>query len=167
MPGFIQFDADSLIVLTSTLLAPKPEEGCALLIGDNNIMASNYKTKGYQIKVIWPCCNIWEPGLLSPCRHQNSEVRAPQKTCSRENRFAIDPREQLLAQKWARTKNLKILGSAHSHPDGEAVPSPTDRALIFTSGLMVIVSGIGSAQAWWMQKDQNQHPQELIILNCH
>jgi len=165
MPAFIQFDADSLIVLKNTLLASKPYEGCALLIGDNNLSVNYHKRNGYKIQVIWPCCNIWEPGILNPYNTQNPKDKPAEKGCTRKNRFAIDPREQLLAQKWARGRNLKILGSAHSHPYGEALPSAIDRAWKFAPGLMIIVNGAGSAKAWWVENDQSSKPKELTILN--
>ncbi len=34
----------------------------------------------------------------------------------RDSRFALDPREQIAAQRWARLRGLEVLGVCHSHP---------------------------------------------------
>ncbi len=75
----------------------------------------------WRIRRIWPCRNIWEPVV------------------ERAQRFAIDPREQLLAQRWARERGWQVLGSAHSHPASQPVPSRIDRLLAFTPTLMLIL----------------------------
>ena len=56
----------------------------------------------------------------------------------RQCRFRIDPREQLLAQKWARARGLEVLGSLHSHPASPPLPSATDRSMTFAPTLMLI-----------------------------
>ena len=56
----------------------------------------------WQVERIWPCLNGWQP------------------MGERSRRFAIDPREQLLAQKWGRARALTVLGAAHSHPASAA-----------------------------------------------
>ena len=117
-----------------------------------------------QIEMIWPCCNVWEPykfSLFESSKKVNSTVK---EKLSKKNRFVIDPREQLLAQRWARKHHLEVLGSAHSHPRGDSVPSSTDCLWTFTPGLMVIIGKFGTARAWWMSKSQNFHPEEVAIL---
>ncbi len=102
----------ALTVLEAILLAAAPEEGCALLLG---------RRDPWRVEQVWPCLNVWEP---SP---------------ERRRRFALDPREQLQAQKWARARGLTVLGSAHSHPLSAPVPSALDRSLAFTPTLMLIL----------------------------
>jgi len=77
----------------------------------------------WRVRRLWPCLNVWQP-QADRCR-----------------RFAIDPREQLHAQVWARDRGWQVLGSAHSHPGGIAVPSATDRQLCFAPTLMLILGG--------------------------
>ena len=100
------------------------------------------QSDGWQLRRIWPCCNVWpQPG-------------------ARNHRFAIDPREQLLAQKWARERGLELLGSAHSHPVTAPVPSTTDCRLCVWPALMVIMGAVGSGDGgqgqgqelvgWWI-----------------
>jgi proteasome lid subunit RPN8/RPN11 len=103
-----------LTVLRRILVRAEPEEGCALLLGTR-------VGEIWRLGRIWPCCNAWP---------------RPQERC---HRFAIDPREQLVAQKWGRQRGLEVLGSAHSHPLSEAVPSSTDCRLCAVPALMVIL----------------------------
>ena len=140
-PDQLRVDGHWLIVLERTLNAALPEEGCALLLG---------KTKGSSLELhrVWPCCNRWEPA------HE------------RDHRFLLDPREQLLAQRWAREHGLQGIGSAHSHPTSAAIPSQTDRELCFGPTLMVIASGLGNERwrAWWLSGDDDAcEPRELPL----
>jgi [CysO sulfur-carrier protein]-S-L-cysteine hydrolase len=128
-PGEIRIGGQALTVLRRVLLTPAPEEGCALLLGHTDAAA-------WCLQSIWPCLNVWQPAL------------------ERTHRFAIDPREQLQAQKWARRRGLAVLGSAHSHPAAPPLPSATDRALGFGPTLMLIL-GCAAAdepdlQCWWL-----------------
>lgn len=47
------------------------------------------------------------------------------------SRFAMDPKEQIEAQKDAREKGFRILGSFHSHPNTPAFPSKRDTELAY------------------------------------
>lgn len=128
-PERLLLDGHCLIVLERTLLAATPEEGCALLLG-----TQHHTTLSLQR--IWPCCNRWQPAE------------------ERTRRFRLDPREQLLAQRWCRTHNLTVIGAAHSHPCSEAVPSATDLELCLGPTLMLIRSGraegLAALGAWWI-----------------
>ena len=117
-----------LTVLRGVVQASAPEEGCALLLGPR-----------WKVRQVWPCRNVWVP------------------VEERRRRFAIDPREQLLAQKWARQRGWHVLGSLHSHPEGEAVPSATDRALTMPPALMVIQAPSQLA-CWWLPEEGDPRP---------
>lgn len=102
--------------------------------------------------MIWPCLNVWQPVV------------------ERSRRFALDPREQLLAQKWARQRGWQVHGSAHSHPVGALVPSTTDRVLTYAPTLMVIGAagpgpggGDASVRAWWLPQDLQAEPRPLPL----
>lgn len=85
----------------------------------------------------------------------------------------VDPREQLMAQRWARDKGLRILGTAHSHPSSKAIPSHTDRQLCLGPTLMLILSGLGLPEgreapkenwgAWWIPESAPDMAHKL----CH
>ena len=137
-PERLQLDGDCLIVLERTLLAAAPEEGCALLLGQQ--LGSSLA-----LQRIWPCRNQWQP---------------PEE---RQRRFSLDPREQLLAQRWCRARGLRVLGAAHSHPSSAAVPSTTDQQLCVGPTLMLIrcglETGLSALRAWWVEDaDGNLRP---------
>jgi proteasome lid subunit RPN8/RPN11 len=96
--------------------------------------------KSLVVQEVWPCCNGWP---------------VPEE---RGRRFAIDPREQLLAQKWARQHQMAVLGFAHSHPCSPPVPSAIDLAWCVAPALLVI-QGLEapdsevSMACWWIEAD--------------
>jgi proteasome lid subunit RPN8/RPN11 len=133
-----------LTVLRQILACAEPEEACALVLGER-------LGDAWRLGMVWPCCNVWPV--------------AEERCC----RFAIDPREQLLAQKWGRQRGLEVLGSAHSHPASAAVPSATDCRLSVMPTLMVILGVDIQNQArgrepqllgWWIPEPPAQ-PQRL------
>lgn len=143
-PEEILISGQALTVLERVLRAPAPQEGCALLLGTGGSDAA-----AWCLLRIWPCLNVWQPAQ------------------ERTHRFAIDPREQLLAQKWARRRALAVLGSAHSHPDGPALPSATDLALGFGPTLMLILGRAADDHelgCWWLpdpDDGETGHPGRL------
>ncbi|CAK6691016.1 hypothetical protein BBFGKLBO_00936 [Synechococcus sp. CBW1107] len=132
-PERFAVDWHQLTVLRAVLAAVAPQEGCALLLGDPVPSAPGVPAPA-RLRLIWPCLNVWP----------ESEQRV--------ERFAIDPREQLLAQKWGRRRGWQVLGSAHSHPSSAAVPSVTDRAWAFPPALMLILGSSGEVRAWWISE---------------
>ena len=144
-PWQLAFGGDVLIILRRTLAAAAPDEGCALLIGLP-------KRDGWLIEQVWPCCNVWRPGLVAlPEEPAPTPISGPMS--SRRTRFALDPREQLHAQRWARNRGLVVVGTAHSHPDGSAVPSARDCRWSHQPGLMVIMAADQTLRAWWMEPE--------------
>jgi [CysO sulfur-carrier protein]-S-L-cysteine hydrolase len=123
-PGEIRIGRQVLTVLCRVLAVAMPQEGCALLLGERGEGgdgAGDRQEDLWRLLRIWPCRNVWHPAS------------------ERTRRFAIDPREQLLAQKWARNHGLLVIGTAHSHPSSAPVPSATDLALAFGPSLMLIL----------------------------
>ena len=133
-PEQIRLDAGALTELEAALRAAAPEEGCALLLGRR-------EREIWRLERIWSCRNAWQPASERP------------------RRFALDPREQLQAQVWARGHGLEVLGAAHSHPDGLAIPSATDRQLTPLPSLMLIL-GLDGLACWWLD-DPEQPPRRL------
>jgi proteasome lid subunit RPN8/RPN11 len=139
-PAQVEARAELLTMLGLWLEAVAPEEGCALLVGIRLGAC-------WRLERLWPCCNVWPDGA------------------QRNQRFAIDPREQLQAQKWARGLGLELLGSAHSHPTTAPLPSASDRAFTVPPALMLI-RGIRPAGerpetlCWWL--DDGEGPPELL-----
>lgn len=146
-PGSLRFGSQQLIVLEAVLASAAPEEGCALLLGQ--ALADHWR-----VSLVWPCLNAWMP------------------EAERRRRFSLDPREQLLAQKWARLRGWQVHGAAHSHPQGSPVPSATDHAMAVTPALMVIGDarrrprghGSDGLKAWWLGEDPGQAPIRIPLL---
>ncbi len=118
------------MVLRHDLLAPAPAEGCALLLGQGNGTADS-ASEDWRVQLIWPCRNMLG-------QQEN-------------DRFELDPREQIAAQRWARLHALDVLGSAHSHPGASVVPSRRDRLWAVSSGLMLIIGNNEATAAWWLE----------------
>ena len=139
-PAFVGADLRLAAQLERLLAAAAPFEGCALLLGNKmaNVLV---------VQEVWPCCNRW------PVVEE------------RGRRFAIDPREQLLAQKWARQHQMVVLGFAHSHPSSPPVPSATDLTWCVAPALLAI-QGIGApgrqaGLAWWWIEADGAEPLRL------
>lgn len=125
-PTALCVDQRLLITLRALLEVADPEEGCALLLGSRQEHA-------WTLEQLWPCCNVW------PAAGE------------RHRRFAVDPREQLVAQRWGRGRGLQVLGVAHRHPCSAAIPSRADCRLCVPPALMVIQGESGALQAWWLE----------------
>lgn len=137
-PGSILIRKQAQAVLRRVLAAALPAEGCALLLGER--LPAMFATPPceapcWRLDWIWPCLNVWQP------------------QAERHRRFAIDPREQLQAQRWCRDRGLLVLGSAHSHPRSAPQPSASDCALAFTPCLQLILSPIDAwiPHCWWLE----------------
>ena len=87
-------------------------------------------------------------------------------TESERNRFLIDPREQLRAEKDARARGLDVVGYYHSHPDHPARPSNYDREHAWPWYSYVIVSVIGGEAkdltSWVLAEDRSRFDSEPI-----
>jgi len=160
MPERLWLDEHRSAVLDAVLVVASPEEGCALLLGRR-------QGSVLRLEAVWPCLNVWQPGwpALEEAIDAPEDPLAPAP--SRLNRFAIDPREQLLAQKWARERDLQVIGSAHSHPDGPAIPSATDRGWVLAPTLMLIRSGEPGGEGrfgawWWPERPAGPVPLRMV-----
>jgi proteasome lid subunit RPN8/RPN11 len=91
--------------------ASYPYECVGLLIG---------RLEGDQkiVEEVVPVENSWTAEVaLTDAEHEHSL----------RDRFSLDPRDYLRADRAARARGLDILGCYHSHPDDEARPSERDR----------------------------------------
>jgi proteasome lid subunit RPN8/RPN11 len=53
--------------------------------------------------------------------------------------FEIDPQTLIDAHRTARQKRERVVGCFHSHPNGKALPSPTDRARADENGFLWLI----------------------------
>jgi proteasome lid subunit RPN8/RPN11 len=62
-------------------------------------------------------------------------------------RFELDPRVRLAAERGTRGTAERVVGHYHSHPDGSALPSPTDLAEAWEPELIWLIVGVVEGQA--------------------
>ena len=69
------------------------------------------------------------------------------RTDSAHNRYHIDPKELIAAQKTARQRGEDIVGFYHSHPDHPAQWSPTDFAEAHWIGCSYVITAVTKGKA--------------------
>lgn len=83
--------------------------------------------RGDRIEVAVPCVNVHP----DPERH-----------------FEIDPAALIAAHRAARLGGPAVLGYYHSHPNGRAEPSATDRAMACGDGRIWAIVANGAVRLW-------------------
>ena len=99
------------------------------------------------------CCGIL---LGTKLNAEKSVTRAiPAKNLNVEraaDRYLLDPKDQLAAEKEARASGQQVLGFYHSHPDHPALPSDTDNELSWPDYSYMILSvsaqGVGDINCY-------------------
>ena len=85
---------------------------------------------------------------------------------ARHNRSLITPQELVRGERYARGKNLDVVGNYHSHPDHPARPSQFDLDHALPVWSYVIVSVLkGDAsdlRSWEMENDRSRFNEEEI-----
>lgn len=107
----IQFTLEAAQSIAAHAEATYPDECVGLLFGrldgtDKIVVATH------------PVENRWQ-GQVALAESDNAE--------SRRDRFYLDPRDYLRADRAAQAQGLDIVGCYHSHPDHVAQPSERDR----------------------------------------
>jgi proteasome lid subunit RPN8/RPN11 len=69
------------------------------------------------------------------------------RTDSPQNRYNIDPRDQIRIQREGRERGEEIIGYYHSHPDHPARPSPTDLAEAHWPGYSYVITSVEKGKA--------------------
>ena len=103
----------------------------------------------------------------------DGEKRLVKKLLRTENRFkgrlrdrySIDPKDLLRAEREARTEGMEILGFYHSHPDHPPRPSSFDREMAWPlySYIIIAVNAMGAeVRAWWLEDEDGEFREERI-----
>ena len=96
----IRIEDSAWKVMLEHAIQAYPGECCGILLGQED-------QKGWRaVSVAVPCRNAYEG--------------------DRSDRFLIDPRDQIAADRRARAESLEVLGFFHSHPDHGLYFSQTD-----------------------------------------
>ena len=116
------------------------------------------------------CCGF----LLGINSNSQREVQLTVPTAnSREkekkyHRFLITPEQYLETEKFARERNMQIVGFYHSHPNAEARPSVYDLEHAWPWYCYIIISVYDSktaeATAWTLQDDRKKFLKEAMIV---
>jgi proteasome lid subunit RPN8/RPN11 len=135
--------------------ADYPAECCGILIGHADGDSKD-------VVDIAPMANL----RLDPARAQDVIPLDDPSRESERNRFLIDPKEQLRAEKDARARGLTVVGYYHSHPDHPARPSGYDRDHAWPWYSYVIVSvEAGKARdtrSWVLDDDRASFQPEIL-----
>lgn len=144
-----------------------PEECCGLLLGRCHAASSDDQQgspdEDKEVIEIWETPNTWNEDVEASLESLSDTGMKQSLTKSR--RYWIDPRDTLAAQKYARDRQLDIVGIYHSHPDHPAIPSECDRAAAWSCYSYLIVSvhhGKANHVLSWTLDEQDQFQSEEI-----
>ena len=117
-----------------------PYECCGLLLG-------HYGADGKLVTETYPISNAREES-------------------AKRNRFLIEPAELMRGERYARERDLEVVGFYHSHPDSPARPSQYDLDHAWPTYSYIIVSTQSDAAtdlfSWEQEPDRSRFNQEEI-----
>jgi proteasome lid subunit RPN8/RPN11 len=94
------------------------------------------------------CCGILIGASDGETRVVRSIVRCVNtRTDSPQDRYDIDPRELITAQRVARERGQEIVGFYHSHPDHPAHWSKTDLEQALWTGYSYVITSVEKGKA--------------------
>jgi len=91
------------------------------------------------------CCGI----LLGKRQRIDAILPATNIHPTPDTHFEIDPQALIDAHREARGGGSQVLGYYHSHPDGPARPSATDRAMASGDGRIWAITGEDGGTTFW------------------
>jgi proteasome lid subunit RPN8/RPN11 len=154
----LQLHPDHLQTIAHQATRQYPNECCGLLLG--TIYASNNRIT----QQIWPTQNSWTIESERDFLDNNQ----PKLAHSQRDRFAIDPRDMLTAQRHARDRNWVIIGIYHSHPDHPAIPSERDRQQAWPHYSYLILSvqqgQVVDQRSWQLDEHHQFQPEAIEIV---
>lgn len=135
-----------------------PHECCGLLLGIKGASET-------QVMTVWATENAWTPTVEEHLAGlQATDMKHPH---SQRDRYWIDPKDLLEAQRYARDRHLNVIGVYHSHPDHAAVPSECDRSLAWAEYSYVILSVVrGCTQdllCWCLDENHQFQSEPLVV----
>lgn len=119
-----------------------PYECCGLLLG-------HYSENGKVVQETYPISNAREES-------------------AKRNRFLITPEELMRGERYARSRELEVVGFYHSHPDSPAVPSNYDLEHAWpTYSYLIVSTSEGQATdlfSWEQEPDRSRFNREDLEL---
>lgn len=100
--------------------------------------------------------------------HETYPISNAREESAKRNRFLITPEELMKGERYARSRDLEVVGFYHSHPDSSAVPSKYDLDHAWPTYSYIIVStGEGQSSdlfSWEQEPDRSRfNPEEVEI----
>lgn len=139
-----------------------PEECCGLLLGRSLSPDQDHPTDR-QVIEIRETRNAW--GAEAEASLAELSPHSGHQSLTKSRRYWIDPREMLDAQRYARDRQLDIIGVYHSHPDHPATPSECDRAAAWHHYSYMIVSvqhgRVKHVLSWTLDDDHQFQAEEI------
>ena len=89
------------------------------------------------------CCGLLE-GVRDGANFRITALHPARNLAAASDRFEIEPRDHLAAHKQARANGQALIGCYHSHPEGAAEPSATDRAGAGEEGFLWLIAGFAA-----------------------
>ena len=117
----VRLTEEQLRAIERAAEAAYPEEACGLLVGRSK------PGVGYRVRAVEASANVAEP--------------------PRTRRFEVDPKLRLRLERDLRESADSIIGVYHSHPDGSAKPSETDRSMIFEPDMVWLITAVADGRA--------------------
>ncbi|QKG70237.1 M67 family metallopeptidase [Erythrobacter mangrovi] len=90
------------------------------------------------------CCGL----LFGATDRIESSAPAANVHASPQSHFEIDPQALVDAHRAARNGGLRLVGYYHSHPNGIAEPSATDREMAAGDGMVWAIVAAGRVTFW-------------------
>ena len=153
----LKLQTEHLAAIRDHAAADYPAECCGILLGQAD-------GESKEVAETLPLPNLRRD-------QERAQEFVPLRDPGREselNRYLIDPRQQLEAEKQARARGLAAIGYYHSHPDHPARPSEYDREHAWPWYSYVIVSvAAGRAQevqSWVLADDRSRFEPERLEL---
>ena len=111
------------------------------------------------------CCGVLV-GQADPRTVIDAVAVANRSDRPHERHFAIDPRDLMRIERDARRAKMDVIGFFHSHPNGSALPSETDREAAWPVYSYVIVAaskdGAGEMRSWRLEEPAATFVEESI-----
>ncbi len=98
--------------------------------------------------------------------HETYPISNAREESAKRNRFLITPEELMKGERYARSRELEVVGFYHSHPDSPAVPSKYDLDHAWPTYSYIIVSTSEGESSdlfsWEQETDRSRFNEERI-----
>ena len=116
----------------------------------------------------YECCGLLlgHYGADSKVVTETYAISNAREESAKRNRFLIEPVELMRGERYARERDLEVVGFYHSHPDSPAVPSQYDLEHAWPTYSYIIVKTLANEAtdlfSWEQEPDRSRfNPEEI------